>query len=270
MRLTASVVFLAAILRTLPVLAASTTNATINEIDLKDIVFVVVDLETTGLMPDKDRVIELAAVRIQDGKLCERQSWLINPGVPIPPATQRIHGISTDMVATAPTFPEVYTQFVAFIQQGVLLSHNARFDRRFMLAELARHNLTAPDNILFDTLRLFRHCFPHRRTYSLEDLTRSLCPLMLPAEADGASTNTTTRNLRFHSASWDAECTAALFLKAMGTLPAAVTFSEFEKYSGSRLVLIPATPAAEHARTALPDTHPEASAQPHQCQARTQ
>ncbi len=181
--------------------------------------FVIFDLETTGLSPEKDRVIELAAIRIQDGQIKERQSWLINPGIPIPASSERIHGLSTAMVSSAPAFPHVYTQFVAFVQNGVLLSHNAGFDQRFLLAERNRHNLAAPRSPLVDTLRLFKRCFPGHHSYSLEHLTKSLCPLMLPAESAQTATNSQPRDRRFHSALWDAECTATLFLKALDTLP---------------------------------------------------
>lgn len=223
----------------LAVAAATNTASHAAGKSVQDISFVIFDLETTGLSPAKDRVIELAAIRVQGGQIKERQSWLINPGIPIPPASERIHGLSSAMVAAAPAFPQVYTQFVAFVQDGVLLSHNARFDRRFMLAELDRHNLATPGTPLFDTLRLFKRWFPGRRSYSLEALTKSLCPLMPPAESAPTATNSQARNLRFHCALQDAECTVALFLKALGTLPKDVPWSEFEPNPAKRLILGP-------------------------------
>jgi len=204
---------------------------------VKNTTFVVFDAETTGLDPLKDHIIELAAVRIQGGQIQESQSWLINPGIPIPPSTQRIHGISTAMVSNAPAFPYSYSQFITFVSDGILLSHNARFDRRFLMAEISRHNLSAPDNTLHDTLRLFKRCFPKRRSYSLENLTRDLCPLMIPSAGTNCLTAALPRHQQFHSASWDAECTAALFLKAVGNLPDPTPLTEFARYCGAPLSL---------------------------------
>lgn len=209
------------------------------EKSVKETTFIVIDAETTGLAPRKDYIIELAAVRVHNGQIKDRQSWLINPGISIPAASQRIHGISTEMVSNAPAFSIVYPKFIAFVQDGLLLSHNAKFDRGFMVAELNRHNLTTPDITLYDTLRLFKRCFPKRKSYSLENLARELCPLMIPPELADGPTSALPRDRQFHSALWDAECTAALFLKALETLPAPMLLSEFTHYGGKPLSLNP-------------------------------
>ncbi len=217
----------------------NTPPSHIQEKSVKETTFIVFDAETTGLAPLKDHVIELAAIRVHNGQITDRQTWLINPGIPIPASSQRIHGISTEMVSNAPAFPIVYPQFIAFVKDGILLSHNAKFDRRFMVAELNRHNLTPPNLTLYDTLRLFKRCFPKRRSYALENLTRDLCPLMIPPELADGPTSALPRDRQFHSALWDAECTAALFLKALETLPAPMLISEFTQYGGKPLSLNP-------------------------------
>lgn len=226
-------------------LASSTPDTPQPEASVNKTSFVVFDLETTGMNPSSDRVIELAALRLDGGLVTERKSWLINPGIPVPASSRRIHGISTEMLAGAPAFPRVYAQFIAFLQNSPLIAHNAKFDRKFMIAEISRHGLDAPDVALFDTLRLFKRCFPRRRSYSLENLTRALCPLMLPAESSASSSNAVPRERQFHSALWDAECTSALFLMAVDTLPPSLTLSEFQHYAGKPLDLNPAAPSPQ-------------------------
>lgn len=201
---------------------------------IRGISCVVFDLETTGLKAEEDRILEIGSVRISNGQVTERRSWLINPGVPIPPGSQRIHGITPEMVADAPGFPAAYTEFTNFVGRSILFSHNARFDCKFLVSEIRRHNLTPPDIVLLDTLRLFKRCFPKRRSYSLANLTADLCPILM---AQAAATNDVPRERRFHSAGWDSECTAALLGRAMETLETDLPVPEFEKRCGGRLSL---------------------------------
>lgn len=218
---------------------------------------VVFDLETTGLNAANDRVIEIGLIRIEDRQVKARQSWLVNPGIPVPAGSQRIHGISSEMIAQSPRFAEIYPRFTNFVGNALLLSHNARFDRKFMVAEIQRCDLQAPDVCLFDTLRLFKRCFPKRRSYALSNLTADLCPSMAEASAD-SRTNTAPRERRFHSALWDAECTAALLVKAMETLDPALPRQDFEKLCGGRLPfpLTPPAPPRHHPRPPPDGTAP--------------
>ena len=101
-------------------------------------VFAVIDTETTGFNKRYDRIIEIAAVRA-DSHFNPVDSWhtLLNPdGKAI--KNSHIHGITNDMVATAPTFSEVYGDFTSYIDGMQLFAHNAPFDSKMIVAEVDR------------------------------------------------------------------------------------------------------------------------------------
>lgn len=123
----------------------------------------VVDFETTGLSADGgDRIVEVAIVlgRGPADPNPTRFSQLINPGIPMPTRAQRIHGISDEMVATAPTFGESLTDFRELLTGAVFVAHNARFDLNFLEKESARAGTPTPayDDVI-DTLALARSVF---------------------------------------------------------------------------------------------------------------
>lgn len=95
--------------------------------------YVVLDVETTGLSPRYgDRVIEIGAVAIEDGRMVEEFHALINIESPIPKAVQRIHGITDEMLIGKPKADEVMPRFLDFIKSSILVAHNARFDVGFI------------------------------------------------------------------------------------------------------------------------------------------
>lgn len=190
---------------------------------LTNVLFVAFDTETTGLKAADGRILEIGAVKFWNGRIVGRKSWLINPGIPIPLESQRIHGITPAMVSNCPPFTVVFPEFVAFSEGAILLAHNAPFDRRFIVSELARHGLTPPENPLLDTLPLCRIWFPDQRHYSLELLTHALIPAMAPRSG---TPGTNDRTIRPHSALGDAECTAALFMKGLSGLHEGATLAE--------------------------------------------
>lgn len=100
------------------------------------------DTETTGVRPDKDRIIEIAAFDpVQDRTFHS----LINPGCPIPPEASAIHNISDEMVKDAPTFAEVGKLFVEFCsEEVVLIAHNNdSFDKPFLECEYKEMKLSS-------------------------------------------------------------------------------------------------------------------------------
>ena len=99
-------------------------------------VFVAYDLETTGLYPDKDRIVEIGAVKFDRRGIIGRFSTLIDPGIPMPSDTTRINGITDGMLQGMPTLDEVLPDFLRFIQNAVLIAHNANFDGSFVNAAL--------------------------------------------------------------------------------------------------------------------------------------
>ncbi len=94
--------------------------------------FAVFDLETTGLRPGADRILEIGAVRVSELALGERFQTLVNPGAPLPPAITALTGISGADVLRAPRTEQAVRRFLAFAGDAVLVAHNARFDVSFL------------------------------------------------------------------------------------------------------------------------------------------
>lgn len=109
-----------------------TYQPTLLENHIADIPFVVIDTETTGLNPDHDRVVEIAAVRYRDGYPFERLETFVDPGIPIPPEASAIHGITDATVRTAPYLAEVDERLREFVGDALVVAHNAPFDRAFL------------------------------------------------------------------------------------------------------------------------------------------
>lgn len=113
------------------------------------------DTETTGVRPDKDRIIEIAAYDPLLNKTFEK---LVNPKSPIPKEATAIHGISDEMVKDAPDFATIGQEFIEFCAGDVVLiaHNNDAFDVHFLRNECQRYQLTMPDWKFFDTLKWAR------------------------------------------------------------------------------------------------------------------
>ena len=101
-----------------------------------DDVYVVFDLETTGFSPIKDKIIEIGAVKVENGKITERFSTFVNPKIPIPFRITQLTSITDQMVMDAPDIETVLPQFLEFIGDAVLVAHNASFDVGIYRTEL--------------------------------------------------------------------------------------------------------------------------------------
>ena len=132
-------------------------------------VFSVVDVETTGVSPQRDRITEIALVTVREGALAESWSSLVNPGVQIPPEIQSLTGITDAMVAGAPAFSELAGEISQRLAEGVLVAHNVRFDYGFLKAEFARAGHAFSAKTLC-TVRLSRALFPGEHHHSLDAL----------------------------------------------------------------------------------------------------
>ena len=102
---------------------------------LGDAVFCVVDLETTGIRPGADRIVEIGAVRVEGFELAERFERLVDPGVPLPSEITRLTGIRPQDLAGRVGVGPALRAFLAFAGDAVLVAHNARFDIGFIDAE---------------------------------------------------------------------------------------------------------------------------------------
>jgi len=137
--------------------------------------YVILNTETTGLNPMQgDRLVALSAVKICKRHIGRTFHRYINPGLSIPDASVRIHGISDADVHDAPAFDGVGREFLDFIEGGTLVAHNAAFDLGFIVNELAEADLPAiGDMPVIDSLTIARERFPQERN-SLEVLCERL------------------------------------------------------------------------------------------------
>jgi len=145
--------------------------------------FVAFDFETTGLSPERDRVVEIGAVAFRmalDESGPDGQPWraiedgsfetLIHPGRPIPPEVSAIHGIDDLAVSGAPSFAEAAARFLPFIDGSILVAHNAPFDLGFLRAETARAGIENPPNPAYDTIAIAKTAISGLPSYSLKSL----------------------------------------------------------------------------------------------------
>jgi DNA polymerase-3 subunit epsilon len=123
---------------------------------LREVTFVVVDLETTGGSPATAEITEVGAVRVRGGVVEGSFSTLVNPQAAIPPFIAVLTGITDAMVAGAPSVDEVLPAFLEFARGAVLVAHNAPFDLGFLRAACARTGRSWPGFDSLDTARLAR------------------------------------------------------------------------------------------------------------------
>lgn len=99
---------------------------------------VVIDFETTGTVPEEDRILEVGLVGFDNGAVTFRESLLVNPQMPVPEESRAIHGITDEELEGAPTFEEVLPQVISLLEGRLPVAYNASFDRAFLLEEFAR------------------------------------------------------------------------------------------------------------------------------------
>lgn len=134
-------------------------------------VFCVVDLETTGLNPKKDQIIEIAALKVEGGVITDRFHTLVKPSYDfIPPNIVHLTGITNAMVIDKPKIEDIYPQFYNFLVDTVIVAHNAKFDISF-ISEVHRHAYNREFNIPYIcTQNIAKALFPHLNSKSLSNL----------------------------------------------------------------------------------------------------
>jgi DNA polymerase-3 subunit epsilon len=134
--------------------------------------FAFLDVETTGLDPNSgDKICEIAVIKTVNGQIADEFVTLLNPGRTIPERAVSIHGITQTMVNRAPFFRDIANDLLDFLNDTVIVAHNARFDLEFLRSELRNLNLYLPENNIIDTLAIARryYTFPSN---SLGDIAR--------------------------------------------------------------------------------------------------
>jgi DNA polymerase III subunit alpha, Gram-positive type len=138
---------------------------------LKDLEFVVVDVEATGAKTPPNRLIELGAYRIRNGCIVDKFLSLVNPEIPIPRFVATLTGISNDMVRQAPVFADVAPRWLDFVSDAVLIAHNSNFDANFINHEISRvypgHRMV---NQHLCTVKLSRRVLPELLNHRLDTI----------------------------------------------------------------------------------------------------
>lgn len=134
--------------------------------------YVVFDLETTGVNPQQDSIIEISAVKAVDGKTVAEYSTLVNPGRHIPVPATAVNGITDAMVAGAPSIGEAIGGFLDFIGNSILVGHNIHtFDMNFAYDAALGAWGKELGNDYIDTLYMARRCLPELSHYRLTDIS---------------------------------------------------------------------------------------------------
>ena len=182
--------------------------------DMKDLVehsrgqtfedaFVVFDIETTGFSPEKNQIIEIGAVKVEQGAVTDKFSTFVNPDEPIPFEIEQLTGISDGMVLDAPRIEAVLPEFLKFCEGCALVAHNASFDISFIASQAKRQGLSFDPTVL-DTVALARQLLPNLNRFKLDTVAKAL--------------NISLEN--HHRAVDDAGCTAEIFVKFIEMLKA--------------------------------------------------
>ena len=129
----------------------------------KKVIEIVLDTETTGLDYTKEKIIEFAAVRLENGKIKDTFSTLINPEQHIRKSSIAIHGITQDMVADAPTEAEILPKIREFIGEYPIVAHNAIFDHSFLNEAYKRVFREKFTNEKIDSQQMSRTCCSNRK-----------------------------------------------------------------------------------------------------------
>ena len=158
--------------------------------------YVVFDLETTGFSPETKRIIEIGAVKVQNGKIVDKFSTFVNPQVPIPFRIEQLTSINDSMVIDAPVIADILPEFMKFCEGCVMVAHNADFDMSFIKKNCQRLDIPCKPTIV-DTVALARVLLPNLNRFKLDTVAKAL----------GVSLE------NHHRAVDDAGCTAEIFVK---------------------------------------------------------
>lgn len=132
---------------------------------------VMIDFETSGLSPEQGaRITEVAALRIEDGKIVDRFVSLINCNIRISSFITQLTGITQPMLSGAPPVAQVIPALIKFIGNDTLAAHNTSFDEKFLVAESQRLGLSPAHAGVICTLKLSRRIFPGMSSYKLGNL----------------------------------------------------------------------------------------------------
>lgn len=134
--------------------------------------YVVFDVETTGLSAVYNTIIELAAVKIKNGEIIDRFEAFANPHEPLSNTIIELTGITDDMLVDAPELETVIQKFHDWVDDDILVAHNASFDMGFINAAFRRFGMKDATNPVIDTLELARFLYPEFKNHRLNTLCK--------------------------------------------------------------------------------------------------
>jgi DNA polymerase III epsilon subunit family exonuclease len=188
------------------VLEGHTVELTSSDVEtrpLNELEYVVVDVEATGAKMPPNRIIELGAYRIRQGRIVDEFVTLVNPELPIPRFVMALTRISNEMVGDAPVFAEVAPRWLEFVSDAVLVAHNSLFDTNFLNHEISRvypgHRMV---NSHLCTVKLTRRMVPGLANYRLDTIAEHFSIPILSR----------------HRAGSDALATAQVFIRLLSRL----------------------------------------------------
>lgn len=132
--------------------------------------FVCIDIETTGLSPQYDDIIEVSGIRVENGRTVGTFSETINIGRPLPPFITALTGITDKELSKSNSAENVLNRFCSFVGGDILLGHNVNFDINFLYDKCLDKTGILFENDFVDTLRIGKRLLPSLRHHKLDDL----------------------------------------------------------------------------------------------------
>lgn len=164
----------------------------IDNFNIKD--YVVLDVETTGLSPKTEEIIEIALAKVANGEPAGKFTSLIKPRKSVPPRIVSLTGLTDAMLENAPSFSDIAKDVEQFIGRSIVLAHNAIFDLSFLSEAFSKCGIKSNFQYL-DTIKIAKMAYPNLKNYKLETLI---------SELDLAETQS-------HRAMDDVQCTLKLY-----------------------------------------------------------
>lgn len=131
--------------------------------------YTIVDVETTGMSGNFDRIIEIGMIRVEKNKIVDKFETLVNPQTHVSPFIESFTGISARALEEAPVFETIKNRIFELLDSAIVVAHNARFDYSFLKSEMKRVGISYNSKTLC-TVKLSRNLFPQYKSHSLESI----------------------------------------------------------------------------------------------------
>ena len=136
--------------------------------------FVAIDLETTGLDPSKDKIIEISAVKFNNGEVVDSLTFLVNPAIKLKPKIIQITGINDSMLVSKPSFDDIKDHFLMFIENLPIVGHNVMFDLNFLKKNIHDYEKYFKGRMICDTYYLSKIFYYYHSSFSLTSLCKTV------------------------------------------------------------------------------------------------